>query len=243
MVTSFCGTPKLKLTCISISTSGVGCLGYLPSDYLYTCRNFWGLPCHQPSYSHTNCVAFYSPYLKCTDCNHPKNLFMYIFIALYHHPCIAYKLIKKASDEFLYLKDRLLNRHVISRKIEHTSRLKTCIFDSHFIGWCTCMKMIIGILQKQEKCLMALWTGFPVQFWNRLLTDRNKGIFSLKKSKWVSRGQSLSFSKMRKCAKCGIKIFKIVFEIEFYCYLFDLLTPPRPLGDPFGGNFNCMIFY
>ena len=37
-------------------------------------------------------------------------------------------------------------------------------------------------------------------------------------------------------AKCGIKNLKIVFVIEFYCYL--LFGPsPGPLGCPLGGNF------
>ena len=44
------------------------------------------------------------------------------------------------------------------------------------------------------------------------------------------------------CVKCGIKILKIVFVIEFYCYL---LFDPSPglLACPLGRNFNCLIFY
>ena len=38
---------------------------------------------------------------------------------------------------------------------------------------------------------MALWTGFSVQFWNRLLTGRNKGIF-LKKIKVITFSKNTS---------------------------------------------------
>ena len=47
------------------------------------------------------------------------------------------------------------------------------------------------------------------------------------------------------CAKCGIKVLKIVFVSEFYFYLlFDPIEPsPGPLGGFLGGNYNCLIFY
>ena len=32
--------------------------------------------------------------------------------------------------------------------------------------------------EEQEKCLMALWTGFSVQFWNRLLTLAETKVYS-----------------------------------------------------------------
>ena len=123
---------------------------------------------------------------------------------------------------------------------------------------------------------MALWMGFSVQFWNRLLTqaetkaffskNQSDHIFFKKKKKLTTTNlpkcdpqgmigghnqNSVQYvvhlSLLSKCAKCGIKFFKIVLLIELYCYFtFWPLHRAHGVGG-WGGLwteiFNCLIFY
>ena len=59
---------------------------------------------------------------------------------------------------------------------------------------------------EQEKWLMALWTSFSVQFWNKLLTLAEKKAFFSKKSKWSH------FQKKKKNTSPRAKRFPFAFN-------------------------------